>query len=75
MNYDRKIPLGDGQYGYVFLGTFSGQKVAVKRILKGVDPEDEDEAVRTREETAMKKLMEHENVLKLIHVEEDDNFK
>ena len=33
IQFDRKVPLGEGGHGSVFLGTFQGRKMAVKRIL------------------------------------------
>lgn len=77
MKYDRDRILGTGFSSQVFLGTFDGENVAVKRILKKVDSKVDSEVVKAlqnREETAMQKL-NHPNVLKLIHVQEDEDFK
>ncbi len=66
MEYNRQKILGRGHFGTVFDGTFGGTKVAVKRIqLFDCKPQ---------EESTMGKF-EHENVLKLIHVEENEDFK
>lgn len=73
MEYNKDKKLGSGISADVFLGTFAGKEVAVKKILKRMDP-DVDKAIQSREEKAMTKL-EHPNVLKLIEVQEDSDFK
>ncbi|KAI9561074.1 hypothetical protein GHT06_012030 [Daphnia sinensis] len=73
VEFDRNVVLGNGVDGTVFLGTFGGEKVAVKRIQIRVG-HDVDDVRRSREEAAMKQL-EHPNVLKLIEVEKDLDFK
>lgn len=70
MKYSRERILGRGAFGTVFLGTLDGVEVAVKRVQLL----DLEEGVHTREENAMK-LLDHPNVLKLIHVEENEDFK
>lgn len=66
MNYNRDKVLGRGIFGVVFEGTFGNMKVAVKRIqLLDCKPQ---------EESTMGEF-EHENVLRLIHVEKNDDFK
>ena len=64
--YDRKRVLGRGHYGTVFLGTLDGMEVAVKRI-QILD-------CKPQEENTMG-IFDHENVLKLIRVKEDEDFK
>jgi serine/threonine protein kinase len=64
--YDSKVPLGEGGYGSVFLGTYGGHQVAVKRVGLHL--------VRDIEEKALQRL-DHPNVVKLIYSENDDNFK
>lgn len=63
---DPRNKLGEGGYGKVFIGSFEGREVAVKRV----------ESINTdeREETALKHL-NHSNVVKLYHVESDESFK
>ncbi len=75
MEINMNRPLGEGISAYVFWGTFNGEEVAIKRILKRPSMTIiEDKTIKNREEYAMKQL-NHENVLKLIHVEQDENFK
>ncbi|XP_046653942.1 serine/threonine-protein kinase/endoribonuclease ire-1-like [Daphnia pulicaria] len=65
--FDIKKNLGRGGFGFVFKGKYNGQEVAVKRIelLKLQD---------SREETALQKF-DHENVVKLYHHRDDENFR
>ncbi|XP_045028754.1 uncharacterized protein LOC116920358 isoform X1 [Daphnia magna] len=63
--FDRDVLLGQGAFGTVLKGKFGGREVAVKRVeLRHVDK---------REEDAMLKL-EHPNIVKLLHVEKDNDF-
>ena len=66
--YDKTKVLGEGAYGIVYLGTFQGTTVAVKRILL--------QRLKTseREETALSRL-DHPNVVKLYCVEQETEFK
>lgn len=59
--------LGRGRYGFVFKGLLKGIEVAVKRIQL-VDFENQ------REQIALQRF-EHPNVIRLIHVEEDEHFR
>lgn len=69
MQYDKKELLGKGGYGSVFLGTFEGKRVAVKRIeLIGEDVLDDNELKALQQ-------LDHPHVIKLLHFESDDNFK
>ena len=61
-----KEVLGTGGFGTVFKGTFHNKTVAVKRMLI--------EQVDEREEEFLKKYP-HPYILKLFHVEQDDNFR
>jgi predicted Ser/Thr protein kinase len=65
---DRQKILGKGGFAIVFEGTWGGVKVAVKRILKS------DAVTKEQEEKALK-MLDHINVIKLFHVEEDQDFK
>jgi serine/threonine protein kinase len=67
IQFDRKVRLGGGGHGSVFLGTFQGNKVAVKRVLV-ID------ATNENEEKIMQQL-NHPNIVKLFHLNSDDNFK
>lgn len=66
IQFDREVLLGKGGYGAVFLGTFQGRKVAVKRV----------ELIRAsaNEEENLKQI-HHPNIVKLFHVECTDDFK
>jgi serine/threonine protein kinase len=60
--------LGSGGYGVVYRGTFKGNAVAVKVLLKVKDDvERKKEQKREMEEHFR---LDHENVLKLLHVED-----
>lgn len=62
---DLKSVLGKGNFGSVYEGTYEGRQVAVKRILvENVSPR----------EIKLHPTLEHENVLKVYAVEEDENF-
>ncbi|KAI9561068.1 hypothetical protein GHT06_012024 [Daphnia sinensis] len=73
MKYDKENVLGRGFSAQVFSGTFNGKQVAVKRIEKSMGM-NLDEAAQKLEEDTMKNL-DHPNVLKLLHVQDDDDFK
>ncbi|XP_046637726.1 serine/threonine-protein kinase/endoribonuclease IRE1-like [Daphnia pulicaria] len=63
---DDQVPLGEGEYGSVFLGKFDGRQVAVKKVeLRKVNDNDE----------KVLKLLDHPNVIKFLHSESDDKFK
>lgn len=69
MQCNNKKLLGRGRYGSVFLGTFEGKTVAVKRIeLIGEDVLDDNE-LKTLQQ------LDHPHVIKLLHFESDENFK
>jgi predicted Ser/Thr protein kinase len=58
--------LGRGAFGVVYRGTFKGNAVAVKVIVK-VHLDDEKNKKREIEEQLR---LDHENVLKLLHVDD-----
>lgn len=71
--------LGSGGFGTVFKGTLHGDPVAIKRIdktefIQPKEPFDKRNSRLQREEQAMK-ILNHPNVLKLLHVEDDAHFK
>ncbi len=66
LQFDRNALLGKGGHSNVFRGTFNGRKVAVKRVdLLKISGDNEE---------ILQKL-DHENVVKLLHVERDKDFK
>jgi serine/threonine protein kinase len=60
-------PLGSGGYSFVFAGTYKGKVVAVKRIqlLNAGD----DNEVKVMQQ------LDHPNIVKLLHVENNDDFR
>jgi serine/threonine protein kinase len=68
MEFDREKILGEGGYAIVFEHKWNGKPVAVKRITTNEVTSNE------REEDALKKL-NHQNVIKLFHVESDKHFR
>jgi serine/threonine protein kinase len=65
---DVNYVLGVGGYGNVFKGIWNNKQVAVKRIpLSKVES-------NQREEKALQ-MLNHPNVIKLLHVESDDLFR
>lgn len=60
--------LGKGNFGTVFEGVWKGIQVAIKRVSLDRTTSSE------REENALTKF-DHANVIKLFHVEEDQDFK
>ncbi|XP_045036468.1 serine/threonine-protein kinase/endoribonuclease ire-1-like [Daphnia magna] len=70
MDYNRNKVLGTGFSACVFRGTFKEEEVAYKRI----DKSKLDDIAQGREEYTMKNL-NHPNVLKLLDVQNDNDFK
>jgi hypothetical protein len=68
ISIDRKKVLGEGRYGIVFEGTWMDRKVAVKRIqIENVENN------KGGEEALQ--ILDHPNVVKLLHVESDIDFR
>lgn len=73
--------LGKGAFGIVYEGIWTnGVKVAIKRIdktefLASHDSNAETTNAGQRSEEEFMKRLDHPNVLKLLHVETDQNFK
>ncbi len=68
ISYSGNVLLGRGGYGSVHPGSFNGCKVAVKRILL-IDCVDEEPKF------ILPIGLEHENVLKILEVDEDNDFR
>ena len=71
-SFDRLNVLGKGNFGVVFDGVWNGQRVAVKRINL-IDQEISKNGDESPEEVL--KNLDHCNVIKLLHVDSDDDFK
>jgi predicted Ser/Thr protein kinase len=68
---DRMNLIGEGAYGYVFAGTFKGEKVAVKRVQLMDSRGSEKDFERSLE---IQHLLNHRNVVQFKHFEKDDDF-
>jgi hypothetical protein len=68
LTLDRKKVLGVGGFAIVFEGTWCETKVAVKRIPL-------ENAASNEPEVKALQMLHHRNVIKLFHVEEDEDFK
>jgi serine/threonine-protein kinase/endoribonuclease IRE1 len=64
---NKKKPLGSGGYSHVFAGTYKGKDVAVKRIQL-LDAADDNEV-------KVMQQLDHPNIVKLLHVEKNDDFR
>ena len=73
IKWDETILLGSGAFGDVFLGFLNEDMIAVKRV-KLEDSNNGMNELIEREETAMKQ-MDHENVLKLLFVIQNQQYK
>ena len=65
---DNKEILGQGAFGIVYEHFWNGMKVAVKRIQIATSESNK------QEEEALQKL-DHPNIVKLFHVQIDDDFR
>ena len=68
VSFDRKKILGKG----VFEGNWNGQQVAVKRINLA---DQETNRIGEQSPEEVLKNLDHRNVIKLLHVYSDDDFK
>ncbi len=66
VRYSRKNRLGSGGFGDVFVGSYNGEKVAVKRIPLS-------DANVCENEVDLQTKLAHENVLKLLAVMDEGN--
>jgi Protein tyrosine and serine/threonine kinase len=64
LQVDQSTVIGRGEYGIVYKGTFRGEEVAVKHMLKSAD--DGQMAEFLAEADLMEKIPDHENVLRFI---------
>jgi len=62
--------LGVGGFGQVHRGTFNGSEVAIKKIQ--IVRQTEERAAR---ECDVMRMLDHPNVLKLLHVEDKEEFR
>ena len=62
------VILGTGFQSVVFAGSYDKQNAAIKRVSKSTE-------LTTRREEEALRTFNHENIIKLIGVDEDPNFK
>jgi len=67
--YDCSNILGRGGFAIVYRGKLDGKPVAVKRMQQEMVAND-----NRREEEALR-LLDHPNVISLLHIENDEDFK
>ncbi|XP_046633450.1 calcium/calmodulin-dependent protein kinase type II delta chain-like [Daphnia pulicaria] len=67
LRFEEENELGSGTFGVVYRGTFEGNAVAVKVFKDHLDVERKKDQKREMEEHLR---LDHENVLKLLHVDE-----
>lgn len=68
LDIDRANILGVGSIGVVFKGNWDAIEVAVKQIPI-------DNAAKCEREVNEFKMLNHENIVKLFHIEENQNFR
>ena len=72
VRFEEENELGSGTFGVVYRGTFEGNAVAVK-VRREVHSDDENIKQQEKEqerEMEEQLRLDHENVLKLLHVDE-----
>ncbi len=69
MQLDWMNLIGEGAYGYVFAGTFKGEKVAVKRVkLMYSNPTNNREVLNNQQ------LLNHPNIVQFKHYEKNYDY-
>jgi serine/threonine protein kinase len=68
VEYSKENLLGRGTYSDVYHGIFNTKQVAVKKILLNRSEKEE-------REVDLHKILDHENILKILQVVEDDDFR
>ncbi len=63
--------IGKGGFGIVYAGTYEGNDVAVKKMSAEVAEENRMDFER---EMKLHKDLDHENVLKLLHIDEEKDL-
>ena len=74
ISIDRKTVLGKGGYSVVYEGKYGDTPIAVKRIVLD-QIRSSNEVAPTLQEINNQQKLNHENVLKIHAVEEDDDFR
>ena len=69
IEYDRKVQLGQGGFGSVFLGKYNGVKVAVKTVQLHLVNDNEEKALQCLQQFG------HPNIVKLLYSELNADFK
>lgn len=69
INIDRKKLIGNGNFATVYAGIYGEQPIAVKRILV------ENVSIYQERDLKLQSTLDHENVLKVLTVEQDTDFR
>ncbi|KAI9561296.1 hypothetical protein GHT06_012252 [Daphnia sinensis] len=74
LRIDKNKEYGRGTYGIVYAGTYEGNPVAVKEILAELFVP-KDKVKEVKREVEGHSQMNHENVLKLLHIDEEKSVR